>query len=81
MTLGRRDRRRSSACALGVLLEELDAPMAAAELRPTQLTASDPRSGTAGCCATTCTEHLTMGGTRVRTTWHQPHCEEDRSAR
>ncbi|WP_280697459.1 hypothetical protein [Kitasatospora sp. GP82] len=28
----------------------------------------------AGCCEVTVTEHLTLGGTVVRTTWHRPYC-------
>ncbi|MER7585218.1 hypothetical protein [Kitasatospora sp. NPDC097691] len=32
------------------------------------------RPGSAGCCPTWSSEHLTPGGVVVRTTWHEPAC-------
>ncbi|MER8184936.1 hypothetical protein [Kitasatospora sp. NPDC094015] len=35
---------------------------------------SRPRGG-AGCCRTWSSEHLSLSGSVVRTTWHEPACK------
>ncbi|WP_329492992.1 hypothetical protein [Kitasatospora herbaricolor] len=64
-TRNRRRRRRPAALA-GT------APAAQAR---TQMPPAPARArGTGGCCRTWTSEHLSLGGTVVRTTWHEPAC-------
>lgn len=69
MTQGRRSRRLSRLRQLSASLLPAPAPPAA----------PDPEQRVPGpsgrvCCITTMTEHVTIGGTVVRTRWHEPHC-------